>query len=226
MAISPLKKQKQLAKKKAKRKVIVAAKQIANSPSNLFSPALKNAPLHQCLANTQMFEEGLGTVLIARKLPNGDISAGFFMLDVFCLGVKSAIFKGFSPAEYQQILRDIAKHEILEPVLPSCAKKLVEDCAAYARDLGFSPDPDYKQAKNVFSGIDQTVCSQTFVFGKDGKPCFISGPFDTLEKSRSIMNQLTKKCGADGFRYLVGLETGAEEKQRLSILGGSNLIEL
>jgi hypothetical protein len=212
MAISPLKKQKQLAKKKAKRKAIVAAKQIANSLSNLFSPALKNAPLHQCLANTRMFEEGIGTVLIARKLPNGDISAGFFMLDVFCLGVKSATFKGFSPAEYQQVLRNITQHEILEPVLPACARKLVEDCAAYARDLGFSPDPDYKQAKNVFGDIDPTACPQTFVFGKDGKPFFISGPFDTPEKSRKIINQLTKKCGADGFRYLLGLKPWAEEE--------------
>lgn len=214
MAMSSQKQQKQLAKKKVKRKAIVAAKKMANPFSHqfLFSPALKKAPLHQCLANTRMFETGMGTVLIARKLPNGDISAGLFMLDVFCLGVKSAVFKGFSPQEYQQILRDIAQHEILEPVSPACARKLVEDCAAYACDLGFSPDPDYKQAKTIFGDIDPTACPETFVFGKDGKPFFINGPFDTPEKSRKIINQLTKKCGADGFHYVMGLESWVEEK--------------
>src|SRR5262245_23564829 len=48
------------------------------------------APLHGCLVPAGLFESGIGTVVVSRKLTDGRIVAAVFLLDVWCLGVKDA----------------------------------------------------------------------------------------------------------------------------------------
>ncbi|OQY45637.1 MAG: hypothetical protein B6247_28720 [Candidatus Parabeggiatoa sp. nov. 2] len=179
MATDPRKRQKQLAKKKAKRKTVAVAKKTVDKHGGMFpQTTLEKAPIHKCIAPSRLFETGIGTVIMARKLPNGNIGAGFFMLDVWCLGVKNAFFTILTLPEYQQQLLEIRQRENLQTISFPCARKLIEDSAAYAEELGFSPE-----------------------FGKEGKPFYMNGPYDTPEKSRKIINQLTKKCGPEGFHY-------------------------
>ncbi|HDN27678.1 MAG TPA: hypothetical protein ENG03_11400 [Thioploca sp.] len=202
MATDPRKRQKQLAKKKAKRKTVAVAKKTVDKHGGMFpQTTLEKAPIHKCIAPSRLFETGIGTVIMARKLPNGNIGAGFFMLDVWCLGVKNAFFTILTLPEYQQQLLEIRQRENLQTISFPCARKLIEDSAAYAEELGFSPDPDYKKAKIVFGDIKADECLENFEFGKEGKPFYMNGPYDTPEKSRKIINQLTKKCGPEGFHY-------------------------
>jgi hypothetical protein len=210
MAIDPRKLQKKRAKKAAKRKAVVAAKKAAGGSGSFLaggrSIALATgAPIHECLMPEEMFETGMGTVVVSRSLPNGQIGASFFLLDVFCLGVKNAYFLAMSPEEYDYRLGTIGQNETLTPIHPTCARKLVERAEAYARDLGFAPHPDYQLAKRIFADIDAAACPTSFTFGKDGKPFFIAGPNDTPKKVQKILNTLTKRCGPDGFHYMVGI---------------------
>ena len=43
----------------------------------------------------------------------------------------------------------------------------------------------------------------SFQFGKDGKPFYVSGPYDSPVKSRRIVDTLEKRCGPGGYDYLV-----------------------
>ncbi len=205
MAINPQKRQKQLAKKKAKRKVSVKAKKIVNTIGSFLSShsTVETAPIHECFVPAGLFTVGIGTVFVSRKMPNGDIRVGSFLLDVFCLGVKNAFFRGFSPYEYQQLHMDINQNEKLQPCSPAYVRKLVEDCVDYAKNIGMEAHPDYKEARKIFGDINPEECSEEFVFGKDGKPFYINGPNDTPEKINKIFKMLTKTCGKDGFDYLM-----------------------
>ncbi len=179
----------------------------------LSQSAIKNMPVYESLAPHGLFETGIGTVIIARKMPNEHIGASFFMLDVFCLGVKNAFFAEITLQSYRQRLREIQEREALQTISPVCARKLIEECATYAKNLGFSAHSNYTKAKKVFAGIDVKACSEEFTFGKDGQPLYINGPFDTFERSRKILNQLTKTCGPDNFHYFAELEEPLNEKK-------------
>ena len=210
MALDPRKRQKKLAKKAAKRKAAVAAKKATGGPSGLLVGAgqvalAASAPVHQCLMPQELFETGMGTVIVSRALPNGRIGASFFLLDVFCLGVKSAHFMAMSHEEYDHRLSIIEQQETLTATSPACARKVVEQAEAYARDLGFAPHPDYQLAKRIMGDTDAAACPTSFTFGKDGKPFFIAGPSDTPARIEKIMATLTKRCGPDGFHYMVGM---------------------
>jgi hypothetical protein len=211
MALDRKKLQKKRAKKAAKRKAVVAAKKPPMISGRLSAGgrALSlavSSPIHECLVAEELFDAGMGTVVMSRSMPDGRVGVSFFLLDVFCLGVKNAYFLAMPQDEYDYRLDTIRENETLQPVLPSFVRKLVEETEAYARNLGFSPHPDYQSAKKIFADIDATTCTDSFSFGKDGKPFFIAGPNDTPKKIEKILATLTKCCGPDGFDYMVGLQ--------------------
>ena len=209
MALDARKRQQKLAKKAAKRKAVVAIKKSLGEVDGLVSrgrqalPAA-SAPIHECLVPDSLFDIGIGNVIVSRRMPNGFIGAAFFLVDVFCLGIKDAFYDVLSPAEYDYRLAGL-QHETFRAIPPACARKLVEGAEAYARDLGFTPHPDYQRARQIFGDLDATACPTRYVFGKDGKPFFMSGPYDTPAKCRRILDTLTRRCGPEGFHYTVAV---------------------
>jgi len=215
MALDARKRQQKLAKKAAKRKAVVATKKSLGEAGGLVSHMRHimpnaNAPIHECLIPESLFDMGIGNVIVSRKLPNGFIGAAFFLVDVFCLGVKDAFYDVMSPAEYDEKLASL-QHETFRALHPTCARKLVEGAEAYARDLGFQPHPDYQIARRIFGDLDATACPTRYTFGKDGKPFFMSGPYDTPARCRKIIDTLTGRCGPEGFHYTVAVGGPLEE---------------
>jgi hypothetical protein len=209
MASNERKRQQQLVRKAAKRKQkALGLKTAASQSPSAMSPARQMqlalaSPIHECLVPETLFELGIGDVLFSRKLPNGDIAASLFLLDVHCLGVKNAFFRVFSEYDYRTLLQEISGHGALQELDPACVRKLVEDAEAYATDLGFSPHPDYHLSRQIFGDVDKEACPMSFQFGKDGKPFYMSGPRDSPAKSKRIVDTLAKRCGPGGFDYVV-----------------------
>jgi hypothetical protein len=204
------KRQKKLAQRKSKRKkTLLHKKKVGDSPGvilleRLFSKSV-NDPLYECLVPESLSEVGMGPVMISRQREtDGQIATGLFLLDLLCLGVKNAMFSVVSRTEYEAMVRRAeAAGQRMRESSPECARKLVEDAMAYAKELGFSPQRDYQIARQIFGNIDTSRCETTFKFGKDGKPLYVSGPNETPGDIQRILNQLERSCGVDGFNYLV-----------------------
>ena len=216
MAIDEKRRQKKLARKAAKRKKALAARKPEYSGGGGFSAerimaVAAASPVHECLVPARLFDLGMGSVVVSRKMPNGEIGFGVFLVDAFCLGVKDAFFSVRPQGEYESFIGQISEREGLKPVEPACAVKLIENVAAYARSLGLNPHPDYAFAKRILVNIDYAACSQEFTFGKDGKPLYVAGPNETEADFRRIMDILTKKLGADGFHYMIPMDFEDEE---------------
>ena len=160
---------------------------------------------HEALRSTNLFDSGLGHLVASRFRADGRVEAGFFLLDVFCLGVKDAGFHEFnSIADYEENLVD---HLFPDgnPVrmTPEAARKLTEDAISYARGLGFSPGADCKKASRVFGGITTANCNEQFVFGQNDKPLYIRGPLDSPARVEKILRALEARCGEGGYHYIL-----------------------
>jgi hypothetical protein len=160
------------------------------------------------LRSAKLFDSGCGYLVVSRFKADGRVEAGFFLLDVFCLGVKDAGFHRFdSVADYQESLLDrLFRDEDPVRMTPAAARKLAEDAVSYARGLGFSPGVDYKKASRVFGGITTTDCNEEFVFGKDGKPLYIQGPSDSPTRVERVLRTLEARCGEGGYHYIVAAD--------------------
>jgi len=88
------KRQQAAVKKKARREKRKAAR--LHGPATdwrwgVSRTAVRHAPIHACLMTANLFKIGIGHVVIARRLPAGEIVAGHFMVDAQCLGVKGQL---------------------------------------------------------------------------------------------------------------------------------------
>lgn len=213
MAIGQKKLQKKLAKKAAKRKRALAEKKKgadASVTKDQLLWAASVAPIHECLVPREIFDKGIGNVIISRRMLDGSISASVFLIDTFCLGVKDCFFANASRSKYEERIMSLDQNESLENVTPEYAVNLVENAVAYARNLGFKPHEDYPRVKKLFGSIDPSICPTEFEFGKDGKPFFVSGPNETKADSRRIIRTLGERLGPDGFHYLVTMNPGKD----------------
>ena len=210
MSSDEKRRQRQLAKRAAKRKAIKKEHALMSSasPTSLTKQVMlaSQAPVHECLLPIGLFELGMGNVMISRKLPDGRIALSAFLVDAFCLGVKNAFFRIVTEYEYKFALETNmvgSQPDGSKQIEPACLRKLIEQAVAYARDLGFEPHPDYNLARLIFGDIDPSACNQNFTFGSQGKPFYIAGPNESSSQIRVILQTLEKRCGPDGYHYML-----------------------
>ncbi len=203
MTLSAQQRQKKLLKKKQKRAAVLKNKIVTSVTSMMMDKAVAYTkyPIHECLIPTNLFESGLGEVIIARRISSVIIAIGSGVIDVFCLVVKDAMVIVSSEDEYEDLKLRFAEGtgRTFEKLHQTCAKKLVDGVVAYAKDLGFSPHPDYNNVKNIFGDIDASVCPVSYSYGKEGKPFYMNGPYESEAKIQKIIATLQKKCGEGGF---------------------------
>ncbi len=208
MATDARRRQKKLQRRKAKEKA--ERRLLARQKSLGFGQRLakaRSAPIIHCSMSSELWEAGIGYILLSRRFPGGEVAVGVFLVDVFCLGVKDALARIVPEPEYRfSVYERIANKAPLAHVAPEYARKLVEEAVEYAAGLGLSPHPDYYKAKHIFGDIDAGACAEQFTFGKDGKPLFVAGPYDGPERCRQIMHTLAAHCGEGNYHYLVPLE--------------------
>ena len=196
--------QRKAAKRKQKRK---AMRRRSPTSARALLRQTANWPLHECLLSKKWQEEGaIVQILVARRSSLGQVAIGSFLVDLGCLGVKSAFASLFdSQREYKQRLRSMlmAQQPMMRADLNLVAK-IIREGIAYAERLGFKPGPDYREAMIVLGDADPDACDVSISLGgKDGKPFFIAGPYDNVPQ---IMAKLEKAVGLDGFHYLIPID--------------------
>ena len=197
---------RRMAAKAARRKVVVAGKRKLELSATSLAGRVRLAakgPIDRCEMSSALFETGIGHVVVVRELPSGLLGCAFFLIDPFCLGVKDAVYSEMEADELESRL-DV-QYEVQEfiDVTPAYARKLIRDAAAYAAALGLAAAEDTPTIEAIFGDIDTGSCTETFTFGKDGKPFYVTGPLDTPARIRVVTRTLQDRCGTGGWDYVV-----------------------
>ena len=194
---------KALQRKVARRKQKRAKRRAPSTSPRALLRTSGDWPLYECLVakNWQRPEE-ITQILVARRSPSGQIAVGAFLVDLGCLGVKNAFASLFNSRwEYERELRrPMTQRQAMIPVDLNLAAKIIREAIAYAQELGFKPHPDYRDAMLVLGDADPDACDVPIPLGRDGKPFYIAGPYDNVDR---IMNKLMRKLGPDGFHFII-----------------------
>jgi hypothetical protein len=158
-------------------------------------------------------DEGITPVVVARTQENGRIIFGVYLVDYYCLGIKDAYTRvDYSSNRFERDLPKLCANAPI-PCSVGLAHELIYGALEYANILGFDPHPDFhkQMADRILDPPDAHPRTNGVTFGKDGKPFYVSGPFDSELKSKSIINTLVRTCGPGNFDYLVGLGNMPDE---------------
>src|SRR3981189_2823579 len=96
-----------------------------------------SAPIRQCLLNGSLFESGIGTLILARGIPGGELAIASFLLDVHCLGIKDVVFRSIARTDLEEGIAVVDETDPLVAIEPSHARKLLRDLRDWAESIGF-----------------------------------------------------------------------------------------
>jgi len=189
-----------------RRKAIVAQKRRTGGFGESLASRVARAattPILHCMLSEELFETGMGNLVLARGIAIGQPVIAAFLLDTFCLGVKDVMFRSVEGARLASIIDRLGAATPLAPVEPSYARKLLHDLVQWAGALGIQPHQDYAAVEQLFGDVDPRACSAAFRFGQEGKPLYVAGPSESQSMVRQRINELTRRLGPEGFHYVV-----------------------
>ena len=182
------------------------------------------APLFKCLANKTMINDllppksedsnndedldldsgigGLGLVIVARSVSNRFRFCSY-LVDYWCLGVKDVISpRQMDRYKYEQFLQHAygMYPEGYAEITLQQAQDIIFGSIEYAATLGLTPHPDFIPAKDHLGEWNHKT---ELEFGRDGKPFFMAGPYDNVNK---IMRTLTQTVGTNDFNFITPLD--------------------
>jgi hypothetical protein len=171
-------------------------------------------PIHEALIPTDLWDMGLGQMVLARTLPDGRLACAVLLVDTCFLGVKNAFFRVEYPSRYHAIIRQMGEDHPFRRATPEEFVKIVFGAIAYAEQFGLKPSPDFADCRHVLANIDPNAFPGEFAYGRDGKPFYMRGPSENLGRA----NELARIAKAAGGDYLVRLKP--EEEARFPAVEG------
>jgi hypothetical protein len=187
------------ARKAQRRKQIVTEKRKVELLETGLAGQVRRAvemPIQHCLVTEELFECGMGTLVLARGATPHHMIVASFLLDVFCLGVKDVIVRSAEAEEFAIYVAGMGAAAPLSAVDPSYARKLLRDAAAWAQSIGFAPHRDFAVADQVFGDVDAAACNVEFRFGRNGEPVYVPGPSESPWLIRRRQEQMRRRLGS------------------------------
>jgi hypothetical protein len=201
--------QKRLAKHKAKRlaKRSILVRRTSKDPTVRLE-RVEKWPIVQALVAAQLWKRGIGHVAIIRQESEGRFVSGVYLVDAFCLGVKDAFWRAGTREDVEDMIRTMEQVQRMRAISPACLAKIVKGAVEYAQSIGFPPHPDYRHASILLDGIDVSTCPTEFTFGRDGKPFYVQGPYESPAEVKAILQRVQDARG----HYLASLPgAGSDE---------------
>lgn len=146
-----------------------------------FEQIIKRAsylPIYECKAFDKWEETGMTSVTIVRSLNQEIYTLVSYLIDSWCLGLKDVLIKiGMSKFELLQHYKMASQNQPLVSISYQDARSLILGAIDYAKNLGFEPHYDWQKVELFVEG--NQPYENKFSFGKDGKPFYFAGPYDS-----------------------------------------------
>jgi hypothetical protein len=171
------------------------------SPEKYIISKASLLPFHECFVSEGWEKTGMATVVVSKKMPSGKFIVSSYLLDTFCLGLKNTVYKfAVDDLEYDSFLAKLGERSPMAKCELNYAHNLIYGAIDYAEELGFSPNKDFKVTEHLLDtnliddGIDELE------FGRDGKPLFVAGPYDDINR---VIGILERNVGEGNYEYLL-----------------------
>ncbi len=186
-------------KKKTKKKVPAKPQQQLSPKNYILTGRARILPIAECWISSDWKEAGMCSIVVARRHTSGNMTFGIYLVDIFCLGLKNSNPLFNKPEyEYEDLLDKIFNTHMygktqIDYVL---AHNIIYGAVAYAEDLGFKPEKDWALSQMILEEDTEDVALIEVEFGKNGRPCFINGPFDNVN---AVITKLNKSVGEGNY---------------------------
>ncbi|MDR1154054.1 MAG: hypothetical protein LBL04_05030 [Bacteroidales bacterium] len=157
----------------------------------------RNLPIHKCYVNRDWEESQLAAIMITRKHTNGNITMGYFLVDLKLPGVKDCMYR-FNESPLRMDERLEKNPDLLEECDYTLAHNIIYSGLDFADDYGFAPHKNFKTAQYILEEDTDDIPVIEVPLGDDGIPVLEVPYGETGQREIAILN----KTAGDDFRLV------------------------
>lgn len=174
------------------------------SPENYIRQKARNLPIYKCWINTNWQEQGMAQVIVSRKHDNGNLTTGFYMVDLKCLGVRDSQYSFNRPEfELDELLKGANVELKMVNVDYNLAHNVVYAAMEYADELGFKAHKDFNSiTKYILEDDTDDIELIDIECGNNGRPLFIKTEAFSEAEANSIIRQLERSVGKGNYDFI------------------------
>lgn len=196
----------------AKRKTLQPQKQL--SPEKYIKTRARTLPIYECLISSEWETESLLNIFVAREHSNGNVSVCFYLVDIYCLGVKESFFYfNISKSDYEDLIHysDDPEDQV-KTVDYTTVHNILFAALEFADDYGFKPCKLYDTVTKYFlAEDDDSIELMDIVCGRNDKPVYIQSEMESHVEATRIIDTLEKTAGQGGYEYFNLLDEEEEK---------------
>ncbi|MDD4971312.1 MAG: hypothetical protein PHT07_17925 [Paludibacter sp.] len=170
------------------------------SPENYIRQKARNLPIYECLVNAEWEKSKMVTVIVARVHANGNITAGVYLVDLFCLGIKDTTYMfNISLPGYKDQINKMVNIQAI-PVSYELAHNIVFAGLDYAAELGLNPRKEFTSlTRYILEEDTDDVELIEIECGRNGRPFYIQGQYDSEQMVKKVEGQLERAVGKGNY---------------------------
>ena len=188
-----------MAKKKTNKN---AAGQQPLSPEKFLREKARGLEIGKCYVSRDMKTYGEGHVVVSRLHKGGKVSVAFYLVDIYCVGVKDSFYKlRMDEYEFEELIDRMSIDNVQECSYEE-AHNWVYGAVAFAEEAGIQPDKSFNLTQYMLKEDTDEVPLMEFEFGKNGKHFLFA--HNKLEASRYL--PAMKEHLGDDYEVLIETE--------------------
>jgi hypothetical protein len=174
------------------------------SPENYIRKKARSLPVHECWTNADWEDSGMASIIVSRRHTNGNITLCLYMVDLLCLGVKDSFFKfNITETAFREYLNSIEEKMEMEMIEYVLAHNIILSAVEFAEEYGFKPHKDFTSVTGFMLEEDNDDIELIEIeCGRDGKPLYVQGPYDSEATMNKILKQLEKTAGNGNYDFI------------------------
>lgn len=181
------------------------------TPENYIRKKARSLPVYKCFVNNDWRDSDIANVWVSRQHINGNITAGFFLVDLLCLGVKNSFFLFNVPDfEFHERLQRFRDNFEVDEIDYTLAHNIIYAGLEFAEEYGFKPHKDFAVSKYLLDEDTEDIELIEIECGTDGKPTIIKGPHNIAEADRTVAI-LEKTAGPGNYLFFEVSEDNFQE---------------
>ncbi len=167
-----------MAKKKTK-----ATASAPLTPEKHIRTRMRTLPVAKCIINKDWQKEGLAIIVVIRQHKQGSQSAGFYLVDTHCLGVKDSFYKfNCEPQEIEDTINQYSNSQDMMEISYDEAHNIIYGAIAFAEEGGIEPCDEFGLTEYFLQEDNDDTPLIEYDFGLDGKHMLIVNSRKDLNK--------------------------------------------
>ena len=182
------------------------------SPTRFITEKIRSLEIGTCFMSADFDETGIGYVLVSRLHQNENISFAYFLVDIFCLGVKDCDYKLRQTKDEFAAFLQLFHSLNLRPCSYEEAHNMIYGAIAFAEEGGIKPHKNFGLTQYFLKEDTEDIPLIEYKYGRNGKHFLCAE--DNIELTTYL--PILQKTLGDKVEFIVGeTETDDDYKEEL-----------